>query len=151
MSGVGPPANGLGKSSQPILKQAFLPVASPSYIYKHGRPTSPETLDDHLPIQEQGLGLWWSWLEATHCDIADPVTGALADDGAVAMQLALDGQGVCIGVKEFIEDDLGQGRLIALFDPVILSSFAYCLVHRPPSQVRAPVSKFADWIALAAK
>ena len=65
------------------------------------------------------------------------------------MQLALDGQGVCIGVKDFLEDDLSQRRLIALFDPVAVDDFAYYLVLRTTYEAHAATKRFSDWITQA--
>ncbi len=129
-----------------ILQPALLPVASPDYIDRQGRPNSPSDLAKHLLVQEKGFDLWRAWFEEVGCQVSENVSGTTAGDGAVAMQLALDGQGVCIGVRDFVEDDLRQGRLIALFDPVTVGKFAYYLVLRTTYESHLATKQFVDWI-----
>jgi len=133
-------------SSQCILQPALVPVASPDYIARHGRPARPEDLSGHSLIQEQGAHLWHAWFETMGCEAVGEIRGTSAGDGAVAMQLALDGQGIGIGVQEFIEDDLSHNRLTALFPPTALSDFAYYLVSRTIKSPDAPVEQFSRWI-----
>ena len=129
-----------------ILQPALLPVASPDYVDRHGCPTSPSDLAKHPLIQEKGFDLWRAWFEEVDCQVGGKVSGTTAGDGAVAMQLALDGQGICLGVKDFVEDDLRQGRLIALFDPVTVLQFAYYLVLRATYESHVAATQFVDWI-----
>ena len=136
-------------STRRILQPALLPVASPGYVDKHGRPNSPSDLAKHLLIQEKAFNLWRAWFEEMGCQIAGNVSGTAAGDGAVAMQLALDGQGVCVGVEDFVKNDLQQGRLIALFDPVTVGEFAYYLVLRTTYESHAAAKQFSDWISQA--
>jgi len=129
-----------------LFQPRLVPVASPDYLAKHDRPVLPADLSSHLLIQEQGLELWSAWFETVDHTSHSGVVGTVAGDGTVALQLALDGQGICIGVRDFIEEDLKQGRLVALFEPVIVRDFSYFLVLRHADQQRAATKQVSDWI-----
>ena len=132
--------------AQCVLHPALLPVAAPEYLAKHGRPKSPTDLLSHSLIQEQDISLWNAWFEQKGQIIDSNMIGISAKDGAVAMQLALDGQGIHIGVKDFIEDDLKQGRLVELFEPIKLNEFAYYLVYRKTSDISETEKHFIAWL-----
>ena len=73
----GAQAIGPNVSTRRILQPTLLPVASPGYIEKHGRPGHPSDLAQHLLIREKGIDLWRAWFEAMGCQIDSNVPGDL--------------------------------------------------------------------------
>jgi DNA-binding transcriptional LysR family regulator len=49
----------------------------------------------------------------------------------MALQAALDGIGVAIGLRPYVEDDLAAGRLVAPFSITVPKKRAWYLVYRP--------------------
>ena len=135
-----------GVTCERILQPKLLPIASPAYINKFGRPARPEQLPEHHLIQEKDFALWWAWFEAAGCDIGRRLSGNAVGDGAVAMQLALDGQGILLGVHEFVGEELRRGTLIPLFEPIVVGEFAYYLLFRKTFQGHGASRSFREWV-----
>jgi LysR family glycine cleavage system transcriptional activator len=69
---------------------------------------------------------------------------------AQALQAAIDGLGVAMGIRPYIDDDLAAGRLEAPFDVSVPKGAAWYLVHRPVRGAEPGLRTFRDWIVTAA-
>jgi LysR family transcriptional activator of dmlA len=96
-------------------------VASPSYIKEHGEPKSPSDLIKHNCIGirqgDEGYGLWRfsSGKGKSKNEFTDSakVRGNLTtNDGGIAVNWALDGQGIVLRAEWDVAQHLKSGRLI---------------------------------------
>lgn len=96
-------------------------VASPSYIKEHGEPKSPSDLIKHNCIGirqgDEGYGLWRfsSGKGKSKNEFTDSakVRGNLTtNDGGIAVNWALDGQGIVLRAEWDVTQHLKSGRLI---------------------------------------
>ena len=74
---------------------------------------------------------WPLWLAAAGVKPRGRSLGPTFDNYAMAMQAALDGIGVAIGLRPYVEDDLAAGRLVAPFSITVPKTRAWYLVYRP--------------------
>lgn len=88
---------------------------------------------------------WPRWLAASG------VTGVRADGPIFdfygqAQQAAVDGVGVAMGIRPYIDDDLAAGRLAAPFALSVPKGKGWFLVHREARALEPGFRTFRDWI-----
>lgn len=64
----------------------------------------------------------------------------------MAVQAALDDQGIALARSAHVADDLAAGRLVKLFKVFSPSSVAYYLVHPRTGGDRPGIRAFSDWL-----
>jgi LysR family glycine cleavage system transcriptional activator len=72
--------------------------------------------------------------------------GPRFNNAVLAVEAALEGQGVALALRPLVEADLISGRLIIPFALAVPSPFAYYLVMRKAVTGRAPVVAFRHWL-----
>ncbi len=88
---------------------------------------------------------WPRWLAVARIEGVD-LAGPQFDSLNLAFQGAIEGLGIAIGIDALVRDDLGQGRLVRLFDVSRLSGRPFHLVY-PAAKARDPrLAAFRDWL-----
>ncbi|MCD5996269.1 LysR family transcriptional regulator [Pseudomonas sp. CDFA 602] len=94
--------------------QAFVTVAAPGYLARHGLPETPHGLLDHHCIGRRfpsGKMYKWEYL-AEGQPVRLAVTGPLIlEDDAMMIQAAKDGAGIAYVYEEMARDAIAQGHL----------------------------------------
>jgi hypothetical protein len=67
-------------------------------------------------------------------------------DNHLPFPTGVDGVGVAIGLRPYVEDDLASGRLVAPFKLAVPKGQAWYLVYRPFRQDDAALVAFRDWL-----
>jgi DNA-binding transcriptional LysR family regulator len=73
---------------------------------------------------------WSLWLAAAGVKPRGRGLGPSFGNYAMALQAAVDGIGVAIGLRPYVEDDLAKGRLVAPFSITVPKKRAWYLVYR---------------------
>ena len=91
---------------------------------------------------------WAMWLRAAGAPEVDATRGLHFSQTALALQAALDGQGVALGDSTLVADDLAAGRLVRPFSMALKgpAQFAYHLVHAPRRAEEPLIKAFRRWI-----
>ena len=89
---------------------------------------------------------WELWLEAAGAGDVDPSHGPGFLDASMAIQTAIDGQGVALARTALVVDDLAAGRLIKLFDVVLPAVNAYWIISPEVTADRPKIKAFRDWL-----
>jgi LysR family glycine cleavage system transcriptional activator len=144
-----------GLRADRLFEDTIFPVCSPKLL-KGPRPLrDPRDLRHHTLIhvewyaQGETWPNWNMWMLAA--GVAKEVGGARGihfTQTDLAIQAAIDGQGVALGDSSLVADDLAKGRLVRPFDLSLKgpSQFAYYLVC-PESTADQPLVKaFREWI-----
>lgn len=125
----------------PALLEGGPPLATPadlaSYSLLHVDWTpggGSETLD------------WEMWLRAAGAPGVDYTRGLRFSHSSIALQMAVDGQGVALGSNSLASDDLNAGRLVRPFDLALPVSFAYYLTYPEETADTPRIAAFRDWI-----
>lgn len=98
-----------------------LPVASPEYLARHGRPMTPRDLTAHRCIgwrwEGQARAYAWEFCEnGRWFEVA--VTGPLLSSSReFCVQAALEGVGIAFATEPVVGPYLAEGRLVALLEP----------------------------------
>ena len=128
------------KISAALLANGERPLRSPHDLARHVL-IHDETIDGEG--RQPG---WREWLTAAGVNDVDSERGPRFNNAVLAVEAALDGQGVALALRPLVEADLAAGRLILPFDLAVPSPFAYFLVMRRAVANRAPVAAFRDWL-----
>jgi LysR family glycine cleavage system transcriptional activator len=91
---------------------------------------------------------WPRWLESVNMT-ARPATGLTVAYYGQALQAALDGTGVAMGIRPYIDDDLKAGRLVAPFRHTIPKGSGWYLLVRRERAPEASFQAFRSWITRA--
>lgn len=144
-SDTGPPQNA---RFHRLFGEALLPVCSPRLAAREPPLQQPRDLAQHVLVSSMHRPRDWpTWLAAAGiADIVDASNGIKVENSALAYQAAIDGVGVVIAQRTFIEDDLASGRLVAPLGIEVPGDGSYYFgypAHRPKSE---RVGAFEEWI-----
>jgi LysR family glycine cleavage system transcriptional activator len=93
---------------------------------------------------------WPKWFKAAGFARV-PVRGPAFEYYGQALQAALDGVGVAMGIRPYIDDDLKAGRLVAPFAQSVPKGMQWYLVYRYGRRSEPGFAAFRDWIVQAAR
>ena len=132
-------------------------VASPDYLKRRGRPTSPADLANHnclVHTIKSPTGIW----RFRHRDgiEAIQVSGTVrANFGEALLHAALGGQGIAMHPTYMIDDDIREGRLEVVLpevEPLGLELHViYPQKQNLPRRVRMFIDFLKDWLSKEAK
>jgi LysR family glycine cleavage system transcriptional activator len=92
---------------------------------------------------------WPSWLKAARVGRVT-ARGPEFQFCGQALQAAVDGPGIAMGIRPSIDDDLAAGRLVAPFDTSVPKGMRWYLVYRGFRTERRDFAAFRRWIIRAA-
>lgn len=114
-----------------LMSDEIFPVCSPALLSTSKGLNTPADLLDRTLLQVSGMtaGDWNRWLSAAGESATLAEGPRLTFDLAMmAVQAAVDGQGVCIGRSTYVADDLRAGRLVAPFALRLKDELGFYLV-----------------------
>lgn len=135
-----------------VFDEEFSPVCSPSLMSGAHPPNRPEDLRHHrlLHVDWDHLKLllpdWRMWFEAAGIADIDIEHGPLFNFESMAIESAINGDGVALVSHHAVAGDLKAGRLVKPFDLAIPARFSYWLVCPQEYLRRARVRVFSDWL-----
>ncbi|KXF81844.1 transcriptional regulator GcvA [Enterovibrio coralii] len=146
--------NYTGLYSQEMIPEEVIPVCSPSLL-EGGKPL--QTADDlrhHMLLRSvwqtghASAPCWGMWLRAAGITDVDPDAGYQFSTEFLAIQAAIEGQGIALTIKAMVNKDIEAGRLVCPFGESASqrAAFSYYLVC-PESHLRLKkVQAFKRWI-----
>ncbi|MCG8356630.1 MAG: transcriptional regulator GcvA [Kiloniellales bacterium] len=142
-----------GLEARRLFDEEVYPVCS-SKLLESGPPLeTPADLAQHTLIHvawalhNESTTEWETWLRAAGVDhLVDASQGPRFSHSNIALQVAMEGQGVALGSDSVASDDLKAGRLVCPFDIVLPIAFAYYLVYPEGTGEVPKIVAFRDWI-----
>ncbi|MBR0828989.1 LysR family transcriptional regulator [Bradyrhizobium manausense] len=133
-----------GYEAEPLFSADLFPVCTKAIAARLKQPSqlAKETLlqVSHWPED------WTLWLAAAGVNLRRRVVGPTFDNYAMALQAAVDGAGVAMALRPYVEDDIAAGRLVAPFALSVPKGRAWYLVYRPFRKDDANLSAFRAWL-----
>jgi LysR family glycine cleavage system transcriptional activator len=131
-----------------------VPVCSPDLVKGLRRRRDPKDLLRHtlLDVDWHSQGSTWpnweTWLDAANLKNLPHGRIVRFVHSSLAIQAAIDGQGIALGDSTLVADDLAAGRLIKPFDLVLQGppECAYFLVSRRGLAKDGIEARFRDWL-----
>ena len=136
----------------PLMDEAIFPVCSPKLLEGEHPLRSIGDMRYHTLIHDdtmpEGSGCphWTVWLQAAGAPEIDATPGLHVNASMLAIQAALDGQGVALGRSVLVHDDLAMRRLVKPFDLTFPLRYSYYIVHPRKPQAEAAVQAFKEWL-----
>jgi len=134
-----------------LFGQRNTPVCSPSLLGGAAPLRRPEDLRHHTLLHIDWVNpepSWRMWLLAAGLSDVDPSRGPRFSEESMAVQAAIDGQGVALVGDRLIADQLSEGRLVRAFDPDRSTplSFSYYLLCARDRAEQPGISRFRRWL-----
>ena len=136
----------------PIFTPECIPVCAPGILQSGGPILQPADLLHHVLIQDETTRgaenpMDWSvWLSdhGVHSALAE--RGPRFSNSLLAIEAAINGQGVALALKPLIQNDLDSGRLVTPFEGGVPSPYTYCLVYQAGHERDGGIQAFCDWV-----
>ena len=132
-----------GLVSEPMFAADLTPVCAPGLAARLADPSDlkPQQLlrVSHAPDD------WRQWLDAAGVGTI-AARGAEFEFYAQALQAALDGVGVALGIRPYVDDDLTAGRLVAPFSVEVSNGKQWYLLYRENRRRDRDFNIFRDWL-----
>ncbi len=136
-----------------LFQDHVFPVCSPRLISSSKPLKTPRDLLNHqlihLDWEAQGLAWpnWRMWMLAAGIRDFDDTRGLHFGQTSLAVQAAIDGQGVALGDSNLVADDLAQGRLVKPFELSLRAppQFAYYVISSIEAVDTPMVKAFREW------
>jgi len=134
-----------------LFNQVNTPVCSPALLAGRHPLHHPDDLRHHTLLHidwKDAEASWRMWLLAAGLHDIDPARGPHFTMETMAVQAALDGQGVALVGDVLVADDLAAGRLVRAFDPSLSTplSFSHYLLSAEAGADQPKVIAFRDWL-----
>ena len=133
-----------GFEADPLFSADLFPVCAPVIARRLATPADlrNQTL---LQVAHQPDD-WPSWLRAAGLKLRPEKRGPRFDNYALALQAAVDGLGVAIGLRPYVEDDLTAGRLVSPFTIAVPKDQAWYLIASPARRDDPSFAAFRNWL-----
>lgn len=129
-----------------LCAEQLFPVCNPKLTRGRKGLRSPADLKDHTLLHVDDRRDWCKWLEAAEVTGVDLSRGAVFNQTSMAIDAAVDGQGVALARTALASGDLLTGRLVRPFMLALNVSYAYWIVCPPASADLPKISIFRDWL-----
>lgn len=136
-----------GLTAEPLFSADMLPVCAPRLANALKRPSDLKATNllrvAHSPED------WPSWLKAAGLPRLS-ARGTEFQFYGHALQAAIDGFGIAMGIRPYIDDDLAAGRLVAPFALSVPKGTRWYLIYRSFRTEQRDFAAFRRWIIRAA-
>jgi LysR family glycine cleavage system transcriptional activator len=128
----------------------MFPVCSPALINANSPLEQPADLEHHLLLQIPSIKNepddWALWLSAAGVDINKVHFGPVFDNYPLAVQAALEGQGLVMARRPFAAAELTNGRLIQPFHLSVNEPASWIQVTKHKPEPGSAVYLFTEWL-----
>ena len=136
-----------GMRADLLLPRIVMPVCSPAYLRTAPRLTKPADLVNHTLLETSaGANDWDRWSASTAAGSlanARRITFTSAD---LTFSAALDGLGVVLGRRGFVESELKKGNLVSPFESTFDLGDGFYLIYQDRDPLPPRVRKFRQWM-----
>ena len=129
-----------------LLTEPLYAVCSPALLKGPLPLGTPEDLGRHTLLHDETHREWKMWLEMHGVNGVDHTRGPVFNDASMALNAAIEGQGVAMGRGELVALDMAAGRLVRPFDLTMPFHFAYYVVCPEAVAEWPKVAAFREWV-----
>ena len=133
-----------------LFSVSAIPLCSPELMNGEHPLRTPEDLRFHTLIHDdtryEGRPDWATWLEAAGVNDIDADRGLHFNHGNLAINAAVDGQGVVLSMKALASDDIAAGRLVTPFNIALPLEYAYYLITLEELTDHPHTAAFCEWL-----
>jgi LysR family glycine cleavage system transcriptional activator len=131
----------------PLYEYALFPVCSPAVAEAMGPNPSPQTLmTKPLVAIYTEVQNWETWFASAGSAFEPSVPYLMVDTLAVALEMALNGEGIALVNGPFVDQDLAAGRLVQPVGYKAVCPGAWGLICRKDMKENLRIRTFMDWV-----
>lgn len=132
---------------EPLFDYALYPVCSPDLLSRMAQPVTIDALmSQPLVAIYTEVQNWETWVNSAGGPFQPAVPFLMVDTLAVALEMALNGEGIALVNGPFVEQDLASGRLVQPIAHKALCPGAWGLICRKDMKENLRIRTFMDWI-----
>jgi LysR family transcriptional regulator, glycine cleavage system transcriptional activator len=129
-----------------LCTEELFPVCSPKLLNGRNRLRTPSDLCRFTLLHVSDREGWRQWLEFAGVTGVDPSRGLILNQASMAIDAAVDGQGLALARTALAAWDLIGGRLVRPFDIAMPASYAYWIVCSKAVAKLPKIVAFSDWL-----
>jgi LysR family glycine cleavage system transcriptional activator len=129
-----------------LCAEVLFPVCSPNLVRGRRALRSPADLAHHTLLHIDERRDWAKWLEAADVTGVDFTRGPVFNQSSMAIDAAIDGQGIALARSALAAWDLGAGRLVRPFPLSLQVPYSYWIVSPKPTAALPKISTFREWL-----
>jgi LysR family transcriptional regulator, glycine cleavage system transcriptional activator len=131
----------------PLYEYALFPVCSPAVAALLGdNPTADALIAKPLAAVYTEVQNWDVWFASVGIESQPLVPYLLVDTLAVALEMALNGEGIALVNGPFVDQDLAAGRLVKPIAHKAICRGSWGLICRKGMKENLRIRTFMDWI-----
>ena len=135
-----------GLHSVRLMDEVVFPVCSPDLLDGPHPLRRPQDLCHHVLLHDEDRAQWRVWLTLNRIEGVDPERGPIFIDSSNLVEAAARGQGVALGRRALVSDDLATGRLVRPFAISQPYQSAYYIVCPEGQAARPKIKAFRQWL-----
>jgi LysR family glycine cleavage system transcriptional activator len=135
-----------GLSSEPLFVARSVPVCSPQFLRRQHRRPGRELVENATLLHSADRLEWTNWLTAAGLPVELAERGPIYQDTNVTMEAAMAGQGVAIGTKPIIDNEVHAGRLTLAHRHIVGLDETYHLAWAPEFANEYGINRFCSWL-----
>jgi len=141
-----------GLDATPLMAEEMFPVCTPSLITRVHKLREPDDLGHFKLIHDTTMEshasfpTWAAWLKASGARKVDARPGLRINSSIMALQAAIEGQGVALARSVIVAGDLRDGRVIRPLRPSCATNYSYYLVYPAGLPLSRSASAFCHWL-----
>ncbi|OED39840.1 hypothetical protein AB833_13745 [Chromatiales bacterium (ex Bugula neritina AB1)] len=135
-----------GLDVTPLFPVVYAPVVNQDLIARYGELRHPSDLARYPIIHQRDRGEWNAWLRVAGQRNLEPAQETVIMDSNIAVQAAIDGQGVALGAFPFLNSDVEAGRLVRPFDIDLIPERSYYLLSRHSARRSSEIDNVCAWL-----
>ncbi len=135
-----------GLSTMRLCAEELFPVCSPQYLGESRKLRDPRALLSCTLLHLDDGNDWRKWLDAAGIDDEDSIRGPVFNQASMAIDAAVDGQGIALARTALASHDLLAGRLVQPFQITLPVSYAYWIVTPKVTADLPKIVAFRQWL-----
>ena len=129
-----------------LCAEELVIVCSPRLLSGKNALRKPADLGKHTLLHVDDRNDWVRWLEAAGVENVDVSRGPILNQASMAIDAAVDGQGVALARSALAAWDLIGGRLVRPFELALPVPYAYWIVCPKATANLPKIGIFRDWL-----
>ncbi|MFT5722044.1 MAG: LysR family glycine cleavage system transcriptional activator [Motiliproteus sp.] len=131
----------------PLIQPKLFPVCSPGLMANDPKLLQPQDLLDYpLLIVTSEAWQWQDWFDSAGLDDVQAQYSISVDSTAIALEMAMDGEGITLVNGPFADKDLNAGRLIQPVPHCAEGLGEWGLICHKDKLELEPVRAFIEWL-----
>lgn len=129
-----------------LCSEKLFPVCSPALIRGRGNLRSPTDLRRQTLLHVNDRRDWAKWLDAASVKGIETEHGPIFNQASMAIDAAINGQGIALARTALAAWDLLAGRLVRPFEIDLNADYAYWIVCPKPTAELPKIVIFREWL-----